>query len=107
MISKTPSPPYYAVIFTTIRTDIDEGYSETADMMEKLARDQEGYFGIESMTNEKIGITVSYWRDLESIKRWKDHIEHTKVRNRGRALWYEKYKTRIAKVEQDYGFERI
>ena len=107
MISNTPSPPYYAVIFTTIRTEIDDGYSETADLMERLAKDQDGYLGIESSTSDNSGITVSYWRDLDCIKRWKDNIEHTKARNKGRSSWYKMYKTRIAKVERDYGFERI
>jgi heme-degrading monooxygenase HmoA len=105
MISKTPEPPYYAVIFTTIRTAVEHGYAETAKHMETLAKDQKGYLGIESTIEGNSGITVSYWRDLESIKNWKDHIEHTKAREKGRGLWYKEYKTRIAKVERDYGFE--
>jgi len=105
MIAKTPKAPYYAVIFSTLRTNVDEGYLEAAERMEELAKRQEGYFGIESVRNE-LGITVSYWDSLEAIQKWKHNIEHTEVREQGRALWYKKYQLRICKVERDYGFEK-
>lgn len=75
MISKTPSPPYYAVIFTSSRTDGDGGYSQMADKMVELAAKQEGFLGIES-AREEIGITVSYWKDLDSINNWKNNVDH-------------------------------
>ncbi len=101
MIAKTPKPPYYAVIFSSIRTDVDDGYADTAIKMVELAQEQDGFLGVESARNE-IGITVSYWRDLESIKQWKEHSEHKLARAKGREVWYTNYKTRIAKVERDY-----
>lgn len=104
MIAETPQPPYYAVIFTSVRTEGDNGYAEMADRMVELAREQDGFLGIESARNE-IGISLSYWRDLESIKRWKEHAEHSFAREKGRTTWYKSFKTRIAKVERDYGFE--
>jgi heme-degrading monooxygenase HmoA len=105
MIAATPEPPYYAVIFTSIRTDDNNGYNEMAALMLELATRQEGYLGIESTRNE-IGITVSYWKDLESIKQWKHNSEHLIAQKKGRKDWYKHYKTRIAKVERDYGFEK-
>lgn len=105
MISETPKPPYYAVIFTSIRTELDNHYAETADRMVALAHEQDGFLGVESARNE-LGITVSYWRDLESIKEWRAHAEHTIARENGRKEWYKAFKTRIAKVERDYGFEK-
>jgi len=105
MIAQTPQPPYYAVIFTSTRTDGDNGYAEMADRMVELARQQEGFLGVES-AREEVGITVSYWQDLASIKAWRENVEHTVARNKGRQLWYQQFKTRIAKVERDYGFER-
>lgn len=103
MIAKTPPPPYYAVIFTSSRTDVNDNYSETADRMVQLAEDQDGFLGIEAARDE-IGITVSYWRDLESIKKWKQNTEHLVAQGKGRSKWYDAYKTRIALVERDYGF---
>lgn len=105
MIADTPKTPYYAVIFTSFRTEVDDNYAEMADKMIELARLQDGFLGIEFARNE-LGITVSYWRDLESIKRWKENTDHTIARNKGRKDWYSHYKTRIAKVERDYGFEK-
>ncbi|MGZ2369954.1 antibiotic biosynthesis monooxygenase family protein [Ancylomarina sp. YFZ004] len=104
MIAKTPKPPYYAVIFTSIRTEGDKGYSEMADLMLELAEQQDGFRGVES-AREDVGITVSYWRDLAAIKNWKENTDHSLAREKGRKEWYKSFKTRIAKVERDYGFE--
>ncbi len=105
MIAKTPDPPYYAVIFSSIRTIGENGYSEMADKMAKLAAQQAGYLGIE-VAREEIGITVSYWRDLESIKKWKANAEHLIAQGKGKSEWYSSFKIRIAKIERDYEFEK-
>ncbi len=104
MIAKTPKPPYYAVIFTSIKKENDDGYNDMADKMLKLASKQIGFLGVESARNET-GITVSYWQDLKAIKKWKNNTEHKIAREKGRNLWYKSFKTRIAKVESDYEFE--
>lgn len=105
MIAKTPPPPYYAVIFTSEKEEDDKGYSEMADRMEELAKKQDGFLGMES-AKENIGITVSYWKDLESIRKWKMNTEHLGAQQKGRAVWYKNYKTRICLVERDYNFEK-
>ncbi|UUC45249.1 antibiotic biosynthesis monooxygenase family protein [Flavobacterium cerinum] len=105
MIARTPEPPYYAVIFTSERTDVDNGYGETAERMVELASQQSGFLGVESARNE-IGITVSYWSDLEAIANWRKDAEHTLAREKGRADWYRVFKVRIAKVERDYDFKK-
>lgn len=85
MIANTPRPPYYAVIFSSVRTEGDNGYSTMADKMAALAENQDRFLDLESVRQE-LGITVSYWRDLDSIRKWREHIEHTEARNQGRAL---------------------
>ncbi len=102
LIAKTPKPPYYAVIFTSHRTEGDNGYGVAARKMVELASKQLGFLGVES-AREDVGITVSYWSDLESIKIWKQNIEHQKAQKLGREKWYSSFKTRISKVERDYG----
>lgn len=102
LIAITPEPPYYAVIFTSHRTDGDNGYSEMATKMVELASKQPGFLGVE-FAREDVGITVSYWKDLESIKRWKSNMEHQEAQRLGHEKWYSSFKTRIAKVERDYG----
>jgi heme-degrading monooxygenase HmoA len=104
-IATTPNPPYYAVIFTSERTEEDNGYTEMAEKMEELAKQQEGFLGIES-AKENIGITVSYWRDLESIRKWKMNTAHLEAQEKGKSTWYKNYKTRICLVERDYNFNK-
>jgi heme-degrading monooxygenase HmoA len=105
MIAKTPEPPYYAVIFTSERTTLEEGYAETASRMVELAEQQPGYLGHES-ARSGLGITVSYWASLEDIRNWKQQTEHLMAQEKGRKDWYSAYCTRICKVERAYGFER-
>ncbi len=105
MIVSNLQPPYYAVIFTTLVADDMTDYLETAERMEELAKQQKGYLGIESARNE-VGITVSYWKELDDILQWKNNVEHTEARNRGREQWYQQYQLRICIVEKEYGFTK-
>ena len=101
----TPESPYYAVIFTSIRTDGNNGYEKMAEAMFELATRQPGFLGFESARNE-IGITVSYWNSAEAISAWQRHASHLAAQQRGRAEWYQSFKVRVCRVERDYGFER-
>ena len=101
-IAETPAPPYYAVIFSSVQGNDLDGYAETAARMLELAARQPGYLGVET-AREQLGITVSYWSDLESIRAWKRAAEHLEAQRQGREKWYRAYKTRIALVERDYG----
>jgi heme-degrading monooxygenase HmoA len=101
----TPLPPYYAVIFTSRRTEGDNGYGEMAEAMVNLASQQPGFLGIES-AREDLGITVSYWESLEAISAWKQVYDHLTAQRRGRADWYQTYKVRICRIERDYSFEK-
>jgi len=105
-IASTPKPPYYAVIFTSLRTDGDNGYGDMADRMVELASKQAGFLGVES-ARESVGITVSYWKDLESIKIWKENTEHLDAQKEGKSIWYAEFKVRISKVERDYDFRKL
>ena len=95
--------PYYAVIFTSTQTSNIEGYSEMAEQMEVLAKQQDGFLGVESARNT-VGITVSYWTSLDAIKNWKQNSEHLLAQHKGRKQWYDWYHVRICKVEREYDF---
>ncbi len=95
---------YFAVIFTSTRTEGDNGYQEMSELMDNLAKQQDGYLGIESARNE-LGITVSYWQNLDSIKHWKQQTDHLVAQRKGRTDWYSWYKVRICKVEQEYEYQ--
>lgn len=102
MISRK-EPPYYAVIFTSTRTENNDSYAEMAQRMVELAREQPGFIGVES-ARDAIGITVSYWKDLEAIRNWKRNGEHLLAQEKGRSDWYKGYTVRIAVVEREYSF---
>ena len=97
--------PYYAVIFTSVRSGVEEGYSEMADAMMELAARQPGYLGVEH-AREAIGITVSYWQSLEAIADWKAQADHQLAQQLGRERWYDAYRVRICRVEKEYDFSR-
>jgi heme-degrading monooxygenase HmoA len=105
MIADTPKPPYYAVIFSSVRTPEDNGYHLMAETMLELAAKQPGFLGFES-ARENLGLTVSYWLNRDAIFAWKQHIDHLAAQRLGRERWYEAYRVRIALVEREYGFER-
>jgi heme-degrading monooxygenase HmoA len=105
IIAATPPPPYYAVIFTSLRTEGDNGYGRMAEEMERLASEQPGFLGIES-ARDGLGITVSYWQSLAAIAGWKQNARHLVAQQRGRDAWYEHFKVRVCRVERDYTFDR-
>ena len=98
--------PYYAVIFSSKLTEQDsKDYEDMAEQMLDLAKKQTGFLGLDS-ARDKMGITVSYWKDLDSIRQWKEQLDHQHAQNLGREKWYSSYEVRIAKVERDYNFSR-
>lgn len=101
MIARTPPPPYYAVIFTSMKNADDTGYADMAEQMEALAKTQPGYLGFES-ARSGLGISVSYWESPEAIVNWKKNAEHRLAQKAGREKWYADFKVRVCKVERDY-----
>ncbi len=99
----TAEPPYYAVIFTSQRTDVDDGYDAMATRMVELAARQPGFLGVESTRSPSgFGITVSYWTSLASIANWRNHAEHRLAQAEGLSRWYSHFATRVTRVERAY-----
>jgi heme-degrading monooxygenase HmoA len=108
-IATNLEPPYYAVVFSNqaVTNPPDSSYSEMAKRMNELAAQQPGYLGIESVRdNDGFAITVSYWKDIGSIKNWKQVAEHLTAQQKGQNEWYAEYRVRICRVEREYGWER-
>ncbi|MFI6419193.1 antibiotic biosynthesis monooxygenase family protein [Streptomyces sp. NPDC050842] len=100
-------PPYYTALFTSVRPDAPEGYAETSSRMQEIVKDIPGFLGYEyARTPGGIGITVAYFRDLESLDAWRLDTEHQAAKTHGREHWYESYSVHIGKVERSYSFER-
>ena len=100
-----PPPPYYAVIFTSTRAKgNEEEYAKASIRMRELAAAMDGFLGMEHAADESgARITISYWRDLESIKRWRENPEHKQAQKNGKEKWYSQYQIRICRVEREYG----
>jgi heme-degrading monooxygenase HmoA len=101
----TPQPPYYAVIFTSIRTEVHEGYAEMNTLLEKIAAGVDGFIGQDSARNE-LGISISYWKSPEAIAVWRKQAEHQLAMRYGKEHWYTWYHVRVAKIERDYVFHK-
>jgi len=105
--AETPEPPYYAVIFSSQRTEGDHGYEAMAERMAHLASEQPGFLGMESVRGaDGFGMTVAYFTDETAIRAWRLHTEHRFAQEQGKAIWYERYQLRVAKVERAYGARR-
>ncbi|MGW5638426.1 antibiotic biosynthesis monooxygenase family protein [Streptomyces sp. NPDC003832] len=100
-------PPYYAAVFTAVRTQDQSGFSETNERMEELVRAIPGYLGADfAQSPGGLGITVAYFRDGDALQRWRTDAEHRAAQRRGRAEWYESYTLHVARVERSHGFVR-
>jgi heme-degrading monooxygenase HmoA len=105
-LARTPPPPYYAVVFTSVRTPHDaEGYAAAAERMDALAREQTGYLGVESVRGaDGVGMTISYWASLEALQAWGRNVEHRLVQRLGREKWYAAFRLRVCRVEEERTF---
>ncbi|WP_026695242.1 antibiotic biosynthesis monooxygenase family protein [Peribacillus kribbensis] len=102
LFADTPEPPYYAVIFTSKRTEGDKGYGGMSEKLAELVQGEDGFLGMESVRDETgAGITVSYWKSLDAINEWRNHSVHKAAKKRGREEWYEGFALRITRVEKD------
>ena len=102
-IANTPKPPYVCAVFTSIRTDVQEGYDEMDELTFKEIENIEGYLGCESFRDGNgFGVNISYLKDMNAPKNWKENTLHKKAQALGKEKWYKNYKLRICSVERDY-----
>jgi heme-degrading monooxygenase HmoA len=105
-LARTPEPPYYAVLFTSVRSDAEpDEYEEMAQRMLDLAQQRPGFLGVESVRGpDGVGITVSYWDSREAIHAWGQDAAHREAQTRGMNGWYERFRLRICRVEEERVF---
>jgi heme-degrading monooxygenase HmoA len=105
-LARTPDPPYWAVVFTSVRNrEPGDQFDETDLRMITLAAQQPGFLGVETASSD-VGITVSYWRDEESIAAWRRNADHAFAQYEGRTRWFDAYELRVARVERAHSFIR-
>lgn len=99
--------PFFAVIFGSQRTsDINDAYEQMAARMVELAQQEEAFISLESVRSvDGRGITISYWKSLEGIQKWKRNCEHLEAQEKGKSLWYSSYSVRVCQVLRSYDFD--
>ena len=93
----------YAVIFKAEILELDSEYTEMAEKMRHLAMSQYACTEFTSCAEGEYEISISYWPNLDQIKKWKQNIDHLDAQNKGRSKWYKSYKIEITKIERSYG----
>jgi len=95
-----------AVIFEVIPTE--EGKSEYLKIAAKLRsflENRDGFISIErfqSLTVEGKILSLSFWRDENSIAEWRNVLEHRNAQKKGKESLFRSYRIRVAKVIRDY-----
>ena len=96
---------YVAVIFSSTRTHHhNEDYERWSNRMAELVREQAGFLDFVSARDPvtRLGITVAYFVDEESVLAWKVNTEHLEAQRLGRRDFYESYSVKVAKVYREY-----
>jgi heme-degrading monooxygenase HmoA len=66
----------------------------------------DGFISIErfqSLSNPEKLLSLSFWRDEEAVKNWRNHSKHRESQTRGRAGIFANYRLRVGLVTRDYG----
>ena len=96
-----------AVIFEVLPADgRRDTYLGIAADLRPLLDDIDGFISIErfqSLANPDKVLSLSFWRDEEAVKAWRNSAEHRAAQDAGRHGVFADYRLRIASVIRDYG----
>jgi heme-degrading monooxygenase HmoA len=85
-----------------------EGYLGTAASLRPILEKMDGFISIErfeSLVNPGKILSLSFWRDEESVQRWREVEAHRAAQSAGRKTMFADYRLRVAAVIRDYGKE--
>lgn len=96
-----------AVIFEVIPAPgRKQEYLDLAASLRPALEKMDGFISIErfaSLTNEDKILSLSIWRDEESVKRWRQFEGHRVAQAKGRGGIFADYRLRVADIIRDYG----
>jgi len=96
-----------AVIFEVHPADgRKEQYLDIAAVLLPLAREVDGFVSVErfqSLSDPDKLLSLSFFRDEQSVQQWRKLAEHRSAQRNGRAGVFEDYRLRVAQVMRDYG----
>ncbi len=97
-------PPYYVVVFTSRRTEVDDGFSVLDAKLYEKAQTYPGFLGMNSFrVADGWGVALVYWKTLENIDAWRRDEQYRAAKEKGRTVWYSDFWVEICRVEQSYG----
>lgn len=94
-----------AVIFEVEPADRD-AYFRIAGELRPLLDGIDGFISIErfqSLNDPERVLSMSFWRDEESVARWRNLEAHRAAQSAGRGNVFRDYRLRVAEVVRDYG----
>ncbi len=96
-----------AVIFEVIPAEgALPGYLEHAKRLRPELESMDGFISVErfqSLTDPSKLLSLSFWRDEEAVKAWRNHSMHRATQAAGRDGMFAGYRLRVAAVMRDYG----
>lgn len=106
-ILPSPSAARFAVIFhaeLVAGAMEDPDYQATSARLRALAFDEYECRDFVSYAEGDREITISFWSDLDAVRRWKDAPEHKKAREHARSRWYRWYRVQVVAIERQYEY---
>jgi len=98
-----------AVIFEVYPAEgkVEEYLGIASDLKPQLEK-IDGFISIErfsSLVDEGKVLSLSFWRDEEAIKEWRNLETHRHAQEKGRGGVFSNYRLRVANVSRDYGMD--
>jgi heme-degrading monooxygenase HmoA len=83
-------------------------YKALAEELSDDARRFDGFLGIErfqSINDPARFVSLSYWRDEEAVRKWRNLQKHREAQAKGRRGIFSAYRLRVCHVIRDYGMQ--
>jgi heme-degrading monooxygenase HmoA len=98
-----------AVIFEAVpHPGKQDAYLDAAARLRPILEKMDGFISVErfeSLTQPGKILSLSFWRDEEAMRQWRNVEEHRRVQGAGRKSIFADYRLRVAEVLRDYGLE--
>ncbi len=96
------------VLFRSRLTDeAGEEYAAMDQMLAEKARNAPGFVDVKSFTaSDGERLTIVWWKDLETLRQWREDPAHRVAQEKGRRLWYRYYDMEVAEVVRESHFAR-
>jgi len=81
-------------------------YLDAAETLRPLLAQMDGFISIErfeSLTQPGKLLSLSFWRDEEAVRQWRNVEAHRRIQHAGRQSIFADCRLRVAKVLRDYG----